>query len=347
MHALSGLEERGLLPRFLEEQTPATRDGFLSLLLERRVLVEGAPNPPPVGPLGPPSLPPTLSAVPAHLPTLEGLAHAENAQRARTYGQEREAYLERYTALVGQASNHSELQLLGQPLQKERFEWPGFSKAAIERTRRLNDLTSADAGRRLRAYEAYNDSKLLLEGQRPAMSARGTFSASVTARSRQYGVSGTVGPEGTRLQPEFGASLKKASLKVQAPAEKGGAPVVSAGVRVGAVGASFGSDGTLKLEANAVRVETSPDTGQVGIGIGTPLARVLPFEISAGLSLQLSDPSRAPTIAWGRGAPDAPAALSGGYRWDALPPEQRVALETAGIRGEFWDAVVDASQHAP
>jgi hypothetical protein len=349
LHTLTGLEGRGLLSRFLEEQDGTTRDGFLALLLERRVLAEGASNPAPVGPLGPPTLPPTLATVPTHLPSLEVLAHGENVQRARAYGRERAAYLERFVEMVGEASTQKELELLGQPLRKERFETPGYSEEAIRRTRSLNDLTSAGPEDRVRVFSALSDRKLLLEGERPAMSLRATFSASLTEDAklaRQLGVSGTLGPEGLRVQPEIGMSAEGASLKVQAPADEGGLPVVSVGLRVGTVGASFGTDGTLKLEAGPVRVDTSPDSGQVGVGIGTPIGRS-PFEISAGISLQLSDPNRAASIAWGRGAPDAPAALSQGRRWDALPPEQRAALETTGIRGTFWDALIDAAEHAP
>src|SRR5690606_28165721 len=137
-------------------------------------------------------------------------------------------------------------------------------------------------------------------------------------------------------------------LKVQVPLD-GGAPVVSAGMRVGPAGASVGSDGTLKLEWGRVRVETTPESGQVGFGLGTNVAltRVLPYEVSAGVSLQLADPRRAPAIAWGRCAPDAPRALSEGQRWDALPPEQREALQSAGVRATFWDALVQAAPRAP
>ena len=349
LYALSGLEARGLLSRFLEEQSSVTREGFVGLLRERQVLVEGAPNRPPVGPLGPPTLPATLAVAPTHLPPLEALAHEVNAQRARTYRLEREAYLERYVAAVENASNHRELELLGQPVRKDAFERPGWSEAAIARTRALNALSRERTDQdHLRAFQAYTHRRLVLAGERPPMTLRATFSASATKGARQVGINGTWGAEGLRLQPEAGVSGRGAGLKVQVPLD-GGAPVVSAGMRVGPAGASVGSDGTLKLEWGPVRVETTPESGQVGFGLGTNVAltRVLPYEVSAGVSLQLADPRRAPAIAWGRGAPDAPRALSEGQRWDALPPEQREALQSAGVRATFWDAVVQAAPRAP
>lgn len=345
METLSGLEARGLLSCFLEEQTPTMRAVLVNLLRDRRVLIDSPPTPAPPGPLAPPALPATLAAVPTHLPSLEGLAHEVNAQRARTYRQERDAYLERFVSQVGEATTPGELALLGAPVRQERFRSVGSAKSAWERARALNNLATRSTDEdRVYALNVLTGQQRLIAGNRPALSGRVTAGVSVSDRVRQSGVSITAGPEGVRVQHEVGVTPGPFSLKVQVPRD-GGEPVFSAGINARRGAIELGSDGTLKLALQALRVETSPGTGQVGIGLGLPprWSDLSGVDASIGYSVQLSDPTAAAARTHGRAPPDAPEALSLGRRWETLPPAYRESLEAAGVRGSFWNGVIDAN----
>src|SRR5262249_1548311 len=140
---LEGLERRGLLERYVEEQTREGRWAFV-LQTEAKGLTSRAPATPAQEPPGAPPVEPRMFRVPRAVPaTVQSLLRETNAARARDYDVRYEGYLERYVALVQQARSPADVRALGEVVRPFTLPVPGHREpsrgAAFEALRQKAD----------------------------------------------------------------------------------------------------------------------------------------------------------------------------------------------------------------